>query len=115
MDPPPAPGLDRYSSSLPKEEENSSVIRTILASSVVAAGLLLAGHNQPAEAGVPVPDAAQSSPAQQVAWVCGLSQCVWVQTYSGVVAPYAATWGPPVYPGCVWRRGFLGRWRMICP
>ena len=91
------------------------MIRTILASSVVAARLLLGGHNQRAEAGVPVPDAAQSSPAQQVAWVCGLSQCVWVQTYSGVVAPYAATWGPPVYPGCVWRRGFLGRWRMICP
>jgi hypothetical protein len=96
-----------------------SVIRTILASSVVAAGLLLAGHNQPAEAGVPVPalapDAAQSSPVQQAAWVCGAYQCVWVQTYSGAVAPYAATWGPPVYPGCVWRRGFLGRWRMICP
>jgi hypothetical protein len=28
---------------------------------------------------------------------------------------YAAAWAAPVYPGCFWKRGFLGRWKMICP
>jgi hypothetical protein len=75
------------------------VIKTIFATSLVAAGLFLAGAGQPAQA----------------AWVCGPAQCVWVENYTGVVAPYASAWAAPLYPGCVWKRGFFGRWRMICP
>ena len=77
------------------------MIKTILASSLLAAGLLLAGAGQPANA----------------VWVCGPVQCVWDQTPDvGYVVPgYATAWAAPVYPGCFWRRGFLGRWRMVCP
>jgi hypothetical protein len=77
------------------------LIRTLLASSFLAAGLLLAGSSQPAHA----------------VWVCGPVQCVWDPTPDvGYVAPaYAATWGAPLYPGCKWKRGFFGRWKMICP
>lgn len=77
------------------------MIKTILASSVLAAGLLLAGSSQPVQA----------------AWVCGPVQCVWVVNPAPTVVlpPYAAGWAAPLYPGCVWRRGFFGRWRMICP
>jgi len=96
------------------------VIRTILAGSVLAAGLFFAG--QPAEAaGVPAPvlapSAVQSSLVEKVVWVCGPVQCVWDPTPDvGYVMPgYAAAWAAPVYPGCFWKRGFLGRWKMICP
>jgi hypothetical protein len=77
------------------------VIKTILASSLLAAGLLLAGGSQPANA----------------VWVCGPAQCVWDPTPDvGYVVPgYATAWAAPVYPGCFWRRGLLGRWRMVCP
>jgi hypothetical protein len=77
------------------------VIKTILVSSVLAAGLLLASSGQRAEA----------------TWVCGPAQCVWVISPAPtvVVPAYAAGWAAPLYPGCMWRRGFLGRWRMICP
>lgn len=77
------------------------MFKTIVASSVLAAGLLVAGANQPAHA----------------VWVCGPVRCVWDPTPSvGYVVPsYAAGWAAPLYPGCVWKRGLLGRWRMICP
>ena len=77
------------------------MIKTIVASSVLSAGFLLAGSNQPAHA----------------VWVCGPVQCVWDPTPAvGYVVPgYAAGWAAPLYPGCVWKRGLLGRWRMICP
>jgi len=32
-----------------------------------------------------------------------------------VVPGYATAWTAPVYPGCFWKRGLLGRWRMVCP
>ena len=78
-----------------------ALIRTLLASSFLAAGLLLAGSSQPANA----------------VWVCGPVQCVWDPTPDvGYVAPaYATTWGAPLYPGCYWKRGLFGRWKMICP
>ena len=77
------------------------MIKTILASSFLAAGLLLAGSGQPANA----------------VWVCGPVQCVWDPTPDAVyiVPGYAAAWAAPVYPGCFWKRGLLGRWRMVCP
>ena len=77
------------------------MIKSILASSVLAVGLLLAASNQPAQA----------------VWVCGPVQCVWAPTAAvGYVVPgYATTWAAPLYPGCAWKRGFFGRWRMICP
>ena len=77
------------------------MIKTILASSLLAAGLLLAGSGQPANA----------------VWVCGPVQCVRDPTPDvGYVMPgYAAAWAAPVYPGCFWKRGLLGRWRMVCP
>ena len=77
------------------------MIKTILASSLLAAGLLLAGSGQPANA----------------VWVCGPAQCVWDPTPdAGYVVPgYATAWTAPVYPGCFWKRGLLGRWRMVCP
>ena len=84
-----------------RPKEDSSVIKTILASSVLATGLLLTGASQPAHA----------------VWVCGPVQCVWDPLpHPGYVVPgYAAAWTAPLYTGCVWRRGFFGRWRMICP
>ena len=77
------------------------MIRTLLASSLLAAGLLLAGSYQSANA----------------VWVCGPVQCVWDPTPdAGYVVPgYAAAWAAPLYPGCYWKRGFFGRWKMICP
>ena len=77
------------------------MIKSILASSVLAAGLLLAASNQPAHA----------------VWVCGPVQCVWDLTPAvGYVVPgYTTAWAAPLYPGCAWKRGFFGRWRMICP
>src|SRR5262249_9466176 len=85
----------------PSKEEDLSVFKTIVASSVLAAGLLVSGANQPANA----------------VWVCGPVQGVWDPTPAvGYVVPsYAAGWAAPLYPGCVWKRGLLGRWRMICP
>lgn len=95
------------------------MIRTMLASSLVAAGLLLAGVSQQANAGVSAPALAPAAPSQvqKVVWVCGPVQCVWDPTPdAGYVVPgYAAAWGAPVYPGCFWKRGFFGRWKMICP
>lgn len=95
------------------------MIRTMLASLFVAAGLLFAVASQPAEAGISAPALAQSktSQAEKVVWVCGPVQCVWDPTPDvGYVMPsYAVGWGAPVYPGCFWKRGFLGRWKMVCP
>jgi hypothetical protein len=96
------------------------VIRTMLAGLVLAAGLLLAGLGQGTAAGISAPalaPAATGSAVQKVVWVCGPAQCVWDPTPdAGYVMPgYAAAWGAPVYPGCFWKRGFLGRWKMICP
>jgi hypothetical protein len=91
----------------------------MLASSFVTAGLLLAGVSQPAEAGISAPALAQSKASQvhKVVWVCGPVQCVWDPTPdAGYVVPgYAAGWAAPVYPGCFWKRGIFGRWKMICP
>jgi hypothetical protein len=93
------------------------VIRTILASSALGAALLLG--SQPAQA-VTLP-ALNATPAptsvEKVVWVCGPVQCVWDPTPDvGYVAPdYAVAWSPPLYPTCYWKRGFLGRWKMICP
>lgn len=93
------------------------MIRTMLVSSVLAAVLLLAGL--PAQAVTPLLalDATGASPMQKVVWVCGPVQCLWDPTPDvGYVAPgYAAAWVAPLYPGCYWRRGFLGRWRHVCP
>jgi hypothetical protein len=77
------------------------MIRTIMVTTALAGGLLLVAAAQPAKA----------------VWVCGPTQCVWDPTPdAGYVAPaYAMTWGAPLYSGCYWRRGFLGRWRMVCP
>lgn len=96
------------------------MIRTMLAVSLVAVGLLLAGVSQQAVAGISAPalaPATDASAVQKVVWVCGPVQCVWDPTPDvGYVMPgYAAAWGAPVYPGCFWKRGFLGRWKMICP
>jgi hypothetical protein len=77
--------------------EGSSVIRTILAGSLLmAAALLFTG--QPAKA----------------EWLCSANQCVWVN-YDVSEPDYAVAWGPPVRPSCFWKQGFLGRWKMICP
>ena len=94
--------------------------RTMLSVSLVAAGLLLAGVSQQAVAGISAPalaPAATNSEVQKVVWVCGPATCVWDPTPdAGYVMPgYAAAWGAPVYPGCFWKRGFFGRWKMICP
>ena len=62
------------------------------------------------------PEESAPQPANAV-WVCGPVQCVWDPTPDvGYVMPgYAAAWAAPVYPGCFWKRGLLGRWRMVCP
>jgi len=66
------------------------VIKTILASSVLATGILFAG--QPAKA----------------TWVCGPDECVWVQQHVVVAVPAFATgWAAPIRPNCFWRRGLL--------
>jgi len=93
------------------------VIRTILAGSVLAAALLFAG--QPAKA-TPVPALAsgtgQSSLLEKATWVCGPDECTWVNHHVDVVIPpFAAAWTAPIRRNCFWRRGFLGRWRQICP
>jgi hypothetical protein len=72
------------------------VIRTILAGSAVAAALLFAA---------PV----------KADWLCGPVQCVWVNYHVVNVPDYAATWTAPVSPNCFWKRGFFGRWKLICP
>lgn len=96
------------------------MIRTLLASSVLGAVFLLAAAGGPAQT-APLPNlassAAQTSPVQKVVWVCGPARCVWVQSPAAevVVPDYAAAWGPPLYPSCFWKRGFFGRWKMICP
>ena len=91
--------------------------RTLLVGSVLAAGLFFAG--QPAQAVTPLPalNAMGASAVEKVVWVCGPVQCVWDPTpHAGYLAPsYAATWQAPLYPGCYWKRGLLGRWRMVCP
>lgn len=96
------------------------MIRTMLACLVLAAGLLLVGPGQGTAAGISAPALAPASTAsevQKVMWVCGPATCVWDPTPEpGYVMPgYATAWGAPVYPGCFWKRGFLGRWKMICP
>ncbi len=73
------------------------MIRTILAGLVLAAALLFAG--QPVKAD----------------WLCGPDQCVWVNRNVVVVPDYATNWAPPVAPTCFWKRGFFGRWKLICP
>ncbi|MGH9810038.1 MAG: hypothetical protein ACRD9W_22775 [Terriglobia bacterium] len=73
------------------------MIRTILAGSAVAAALLFAA--QPVKAD----------------WLCGPVQCVWVTYHVVNVPDYAVTWTAPVAPNCYWKRGFFGRWKLICP
>ena len=93
------------------------MIRALLVGSVLTAGMFLAGQPAQALAPLPAPTATGASQVEKVVWVCGPAQCVWDPTPdAGYVAPsYAATWAAPLYPGCYWKRGFLGRWRMICP
>jgi hypothetical protein len=93
------------------------VIRTILASSALGAALLLAGQPAQAVTRLPALNAPTASAVEKVVWVCGPVQCVWDPTPdAGYVAPaYAATWAAPLYPACYWKRGFFGRWKMICP
>ncbi len=76
--------------------EGASVIRTIMAGSVLAAVLIFTG--QPAKA----------------EWLCGADRCVWVN-YDVDEPLYALSWGPPVRPACYWKQGIFGRWKMICP
>ena len=74
------------------------MIKTVLAGSVLVAGLLLVVQ------------------AVKAAWVCGPDECVWVQQHVHVVVPsFAVTWGPPIRSNCFWRRGIFGRWRFVCP
>jgi hypothetical protein len=73
------------------------VIRTILAGAALAAALLLSG--QPVKAD----------------WLCGPVQCVWVNYAVAAVPDYATHWTAPVAPNCFWKRGFFGRWKLICP
>jgi hypothetical protein len=73
------------------------VIRTILAGSALAALLLFAA--QPVKAD----------------WLCGPVRCVWVNYHVVNVPDYAATWTAPAAPTCFWKRGFFGRWKLICP
>ena len=57
--------------------------RTMLAVSLVAAGLLLAGVSQQAAAGISAPalaPATDASAVKKVVWVCGPVQCVWDPT-----------------------------------
>jgi hypothetical protein len=93
------------------------VIRTLLAGSVLTAGLLFAGQSAYAVTGLPALKTTGVSQVEKVVWVCGPVQCVWDPTPdAGYVVPsYATTWQAPLYPGCYWKRGLLGRWRMVCP
>ncbi len=72
------------------------MIKVIFASLLLATALILA--HQPAKA----------------EWLCGVDRCVWV-SYDVDEPAFALLWGPPMRPSCFWRRGILGRWRMICP
>ena len=93
------------------------MFRTLLVGSVLAAGLFFAGQSAQAVTPLPALNATGASQVQNVVWVCGPVQCVWDPTPDvGYVVPgYATAWAAPVYPGCYWRRGLLGRWRMVCP
>jgi hypothetical protein len=74
----------------------SIVHKLVLTVLVVAAALLFAGQSAKAD------------------WLCGTNQCVWVNKDIDEPA-FTASWGPPVMPGCFWKQGFFGRWKMVCP
>ena len=72
------------------------MIKAILAGSLVAAALLVAGA--PAKAD----------------WLCGPDRCVWV-TYDVDEPDFAEAWAPPIFPSCFWKQGMFGRWKLVCP
>lgn len=54
--------------------------------------------------------------AENVRWVCGPWRCAWRPNWNyWYVPPYARAWGPPVNPGCYWRRTWGGGWVHVCP
>jgi hypothetical protein len=46
-------------------------------------------------------------------WLCGPDRCVWV-TYDVDEPDFAEAWAPPIYPGCFWKQGVFGRWKLVC-
>lgn len=71
------------------------MIRAILAGALVVAALLFAVDQAKAD------------------WLCGPDRCVWV-TYHVDEPDFAEAWAPPIYPGCFWKQGLFGRWKMVC-
>lgn len=92
--------------------------KSLFLSTALAAGLMLAGSPQPAEAAPAVPPLAPGAThgtlVQDAAWSCGPRRCVWTPGYRGPVPGYAMHWGPPRYPHCYWKRGILGKWKHKC-
>lgn len=92
--------------------------KSLFLSTALAAGLVLAGHTQPAEAAPMAPalshPAAQNALVQDAGWRCGPRRCWWVRNYWGPVPGFATGWGPPHAPGCYWKRGILGNWKYKC-
>ena len=74
-----------------------SVIKTVLAGSVLMAGLLFVLRAGESELGR------------------GPDECVWAQHVHVVEPSFAVTWAPPIHAGCFWKRGIFGRWKFICP
>ncbi|MCK0206981.1 hypothetical protein MWN33_02930 [Starkeya koreensis] len=63
-----------------------------------------------------LPGTASTLPVENVRWVCGPWRCVWRPNWNyWYVPPYARGWGPPVRPGCFWRRNWGGAWVHVCP
>lgn len=104
-------------------------LRKIMLGATLALGTLAALGAGKAEAGVAMPAVtmpaavaaidvvAPSVPlAENVRWVCGPWRCAWRPNWNyWYVPPYARGWGPPVRPGCFWRRGWGGGWVHVCP
>lgn len=105
-----------------------SRLRAGLVAAVLAfsAFVVIGAGAGPAEAGVAMPSLATPSAAvdtlapaaplaENVRWVCGPFRCFWRPNWNWYVPPYARGWGPPVRPGCYWRRAWGGGWVHICP
>jgi hypothetical protein len=92
--------------------------KTLFGSTVLAAGLMLAGSLQSAQAAPAVPPLAPGAThgalIQDAAWNCGPRRCVWTPGYRGPVPGYATGWGAPRYTHCYWKRGLLGNWKQKC-
>lgn len=92
-------------------------LAAVLALGMLAAPALTGGAAQAAVATPALGAAPTLAPVTEtVRWVCGPWRCAWRPNFRyWYVPPYARAWGPPVAPGCFWRRNGWNNWVHICP